>query len=264
MFLAQTVAAIAVGLPYPGGQTGAAFLAGPQRIPVDGLGFVRADSNAYWLVNSKGYVVKQFAGSVESDEVRLWLEGVSLPVGERAPDPRKTVVSLPKLEAVRTWMDVVGMGMRIAVHKQDAGSAADKGLLVMFLSSYGPVDHLYTERLNLVHAEAEKLGIKLLALFSGKEETIATVARFAALHEFKFACAVDRGNAFADAFRATRTPEVFLLGKGMQVVYTGAIDDSTFGGDAVRPYLLNAIRNYAGGRGINPTATRVFGTPIDR
>ena len=150
------------------------------------------------------------------------------------------------------------------MQKPQIGSATDKGLLVLFLSSYGPADHLYTERLKSIHVEAETVGIKTIALFSGKEETKATVARFVALHELKFNCAIDDGNAYADAFRATRTPEVFLLGKDMRVVYTGAVDDSTFGGETARPYLLNAIRDYANGRDIKTAATRVFGTPIDR
>ena len=264
MFVAQAVAAIAIGLSYPGGQKGAAFLAGPHPLPVEGLGFVKAETDAYWLVNSKGYVVKRFARDVESGEVRTWLGGASLPIGESSPDPRRTVVSLPQLQPVRSWMDVVGLGMRFAMQKPQAGSAADKGLLVLFLSSYGPADHLYTERLNSVHAEAEKVGIKVVALFSGKEETKATVARFAALHVLKFNCAIDSGNAYADAFRATRTPEAFLLSKEMRVVYSGAIDDSTFGGETARPYLLNAIREYATGREVKTAATRVFGTPIDR
>lgn len=264
MLVAQAVAAIVIGLPYPGSQSGAAFLAGPQPLAVEGLGFVRAGAGAYWLVNSKGYVVRRFARDVESGEVRTWLDGASLPIGESAPDPRRTVVSLPQLQPVRSWMDVVGLGMRFAMQKPQVGSAKDKGLLVLFLSSYGPADHLYTERLKSVHEEVDKLGIKVLALFSGKEETKATLARFVALHELKFNCAIDGGNAYADAFRATRTPEAFLLSKDMRVVYAGAIDDSTFGGETARKYLLNAIREYANGRDVRTAATRVFGTPIDR
>ncbi len=134
----------------------------------------------------------------------------------------------------------------------------------MFLSSYGPADHLYTERINSLAGEAEKASIKVIALFPGKSETKATVARFATLHQFQFGCAIDAGNAYADAYRATRTPEVLMLDKSMRVVYTGAIDDSTFGGAAARPYLRNAITDLTNRRDPRTKFTRVFGTPIDR
>ena len=264
MVVFQALAAIAVGLPYPGGQSGAAFLAGPSALSIQTLGFVNFEGTNYWLVNDKGFVVRSFPRDVKAEEISDWLQGSSLPIGATAPDPRKTVSELPTISTLKTWMDVVALGMRFLIEANKPSEPLGNGLLVLFLSSYGPADHLYTARINAIYEEAQTGGINTLALFSGKSETKATIARFASLHNLKIPCALDPGNAYADAFRATRTPEAFLLSKELRVIYTGAVDDSTFGGDSARPYLLSAVKALANGGKANPAVTRVFGTPIDR
>jgi hypothetical protein len=229
--------------------------------PPEGLrSIVSAVAKSNWLVNDKGYVVREF---VSADEVSPWLKGNSLPVGYVAPDPRKTVTPVPALAVPKWWTDVVGMGMRFALQKKERAGQNEKGLLVIFSSTYGPVDHLYAERIKQAAALCKASGISVMALFPGKDETNASVAQFATRHSFDFPCAVDAGNAYADAVRAARTPEVFLLDEQLRVSYTGAIDDNTFGGEAAKPYLVNAIKELADGD-VTTKPTRVFGTAIDR
>jgi hypothetical protein len=200
---------------------------------------------------------------VKPEEIAAWRAGSSLPIGYVAADPRKTIVPLPNLNAAYSWLDMVAAGIKIAQSKK-LDSSARRGLLVLFVSTRGPADHLYAERLSLAAETAEKANIGVIGLFPGKEETKATLARYAISRGLSFPCALDAGNAYADAFRATRTPEAFLLDDKLRVVYTGAIDSNTFGNEETTNYLLNAISDLVSGSQVRVPSTRVFGTPIDR
>ncbi len=266
MILAQVAATLAVGVPFPGPvPAGQAFVAANAPTKVEGLRFVAYPQlKGIWLVNDKGYVLRSFPEGTKPEAIVQWRNGASLPIGYVAPDPRTTVVPLPELTAARSWLDMMAAGIRIATQRPSGPARGEKGLLVLFLSSHGPADHLYAERLVSVGETAESTGISMIALFPGKEESKASVARFAVSRGINFPCAIDMGNAYADAFRATRTPEAFLLDKEFKVVYAGAVDSSTFGGEGTLPYLLNAIKNYGQGNKISLPITRAFGTPIER
>jgi hypothetical protein len=135
-----------------------------------------------------------------------------------------------------------------------------KGLLVLFLSSAGPVDAVYRERIDAIAAKCATSQVDVLGLFSGKTETASSIA----MMRLPFPCAVDEGNAFADAYRATCTPEVFLLDEERHVVYTGAIDSSTWGGEAAVSYLSLAINALVLAKLPNVQQTMPFGTFIAR
>lgn len=266
MILAQVAATLAVGLPFPGPLPhGQAFVAANSPTKVEGLRFVAFPLlKGIWLVNDKGYVVRSFPEGAKAEEIIDWRKGASLPLGYAAPDPRKTIVPLPQLTAAKSWLDMIAVGIRIARQEPSEPARGEKGLLVLFLSSHGPADHLYSERLVSVAAEAKSHGISVVGLFPGREETKASVARFAVSRSINFPCALDTGNAYADAFRATRTPEAFLLDKEFKVVYAGAVDSSTFGGEGTQAYLINALKNHGQGTKISVPVTRPFGTPIER
>lgn len=265
MVFAQIAATLTIGMPFStDGQIGPALVA-RAPISVDGLLSVTfaGARNRVWLVNDKGYVTRFWPAGVQPSEIVAWRSGSSLPIGFIAPDPRQTVVPLPRLTAASSWMDMFAAGIRIAQSKKLDG-AGHRGLLVLFLSTQGPADHLYAKRLSLAAETAEKAKIGVVGLFSGKSETKASVARFIVNREISFPCAIDAGNAYADAFRATRTPEAFLLDDKLRVVYTGAIDSNTYGSEGTTAYLQNAVTDFAGGQKIRVPSTRVFGTPIDR
>ena len=265
MLVAQIAAGLAVGMPFPGAPTGQPFIATSTPIKVPGLAFVAVPGEKnVWLINDKGFVVRSFPTGTKPEEIVAWRQESSLPIGYTAPDPRSTISVLPSLTAPVHWMDVVLIGMRLGSKLKPPTATGEKGLLLLFLSTYGPADHLYAERLNAIHRAAANAGISTLGLFSGKAETKQTVVRFSTLMSLEFPCALDSGNAYADAFRASRTPEAFLLDTKKRVVYTGAIDTSTFGGASDKPYLMNAVLALGAGSRIAVQTTRVFGTPIDR
>lgn len=264
MILAQVAAMLAVGMPFPGKHLGP-FIAAAKPIEVSGIKTLvdEAARGRVWLVNDKGYVTHSWPEKVPPEEIVAWQQGASLPVGSTAVDPRLTVVPLPRLSAAYSWLDMFAAGIKLAKAER-MGPKGGRGLLVLFLSTYGPADHLYIERINQIAETAAAADITTLGLFSGKSESRAALARFTVGLTIKFPCAIDPGNAFADAYRATRTPEAFLMDSQMRVVYAGAIDSSTFGGEGTIQYLQNAMRDFSAGEKVKVAVTRVFGTPIDR
>ncbi|MCW5945498.1 MAG: redoxin domain-containing protein [Fimbriimonadales bacterium] len=175
-----------------------------------------------------------------SGALRSWLEGRSLEPGDVAVDPRPFLTESGAIPATE----------------------ATKGLVIVFLQSDGAVDALYVERLKAAGEAAKKAGIGILGLFPAHDETVESVSAWA--EALGFPCAVDPGSAFADAYRATRTPEVFLLDSASKVAYTGSVDSSTWDIDELRPYLLDAIAAMAEGKPIRPAKTFPFGTAIAR
>ena len=76
---------------------------------------------------------------------------------------------------------------------------------------------------------------------------------------------VDEGHVLADAFGATKTPDVFLFNAKMELAYKGAIDDNMKHRESVKePYLKNAISRMTAGEKIDPTSTKAIGCTIKR
>lgn len=81
----------------------------------------------------------------------------------------------------------------------------------------------------------------------------------------EFAYLVDENHVLADAFGATKTPDVFLFNGAMQLIYKGAIDDNMKNRDKVsEPYLKNALNAIVSGVVIDPNETKSIGCSIKR
>lgn len=80
-----------------------------------------------------------------------------------------------------------------------------------------------------------------------------------------FAYVVDKNHVLADAFGATKTPDVFLFDGKMQLAYKGAIDDNSKNKGAVEEtYLLDAVKAVAAGNAPEPGSTKALGCSIKR
>lgn len=80
-----------------------------------------------------------------------------------------------------------------------------------------------------------------------------------------FAYVVDEKNVLADAFGATKTPDVFLFNGKMELAYKGAIDDNSKDKSAVEePYLKKAVEAMVAGKPVNPSETKALGCSIKR
>lgn len=80
---------------------------------------------------------------------------------------------------------------------------------------------------------------------------------------YEFYYALDEQAKLAEAFGATRTPDIFLFNSDMELVYTGAIDDDAKSVEDVEdPYLENAIKGMVAGNEIDPKTTKALGCTI--
>jgi hypothetical protein len=217
------------------------------------------------LVNSKGRITKIWAvgGPKLAGFVTGWRSGRSLGIGASPPDPRAHVAALPKLAPPTSSFELLAHTLRLRFTVPGVSSDSG-GLLVLFLSTSGAADGLYLERISECAKEAAKAGIGVLGLFPDYDETAAGVSAFGAAAGISFDIALDPGNAFADAYRATRTPEAFLLDADGRLVYTGAIDSSTWPDPSNRPFLMEAIKNMGSGQAPKIAKTLPFGTIIRR
>ena len=98
-------------------------------------------------------------------------------------------------------------------------------LVVAFLGTECPLAKQYAPRLAELAKEYEAKGVKFVAIDSNLQDSLAEIAAFAKMHELDFPVLKDMNNRVADAFGATRTPEVFVLDRDRVVRYAGRIDD---------------------------------------
>src|SRR5262249_13052998 len=94
-----------------------------------------------------------------------------------------------------------------------------KAVVVVFLGTQCPINNAFLPRLAELHRAYAGKGVQFLAVNANRNDTAARVAEHAKGHKVPFPVLKDRG-AVADAFRAERTPEAFVLAGG-KVVYRG-------------------------------------------
>lgn len=193
-------------------------------------------ARAALLVNQSGRVVRMWREfSVEGlpDSVAAWFASDGLRPGEDAP-----VALLP------------------------AAVPKGKPLLVLFLSTRSGVVDLYVDRIVGLAKAVESRGVAMLGLFSEADETDEFIRGYASRAGFSFPCVRDEGGLLADLFRARVVPTAFLVSGDGKVVYSGAIDSSTFGDGDTRPYLRSAIEALAVGVAPAVAYARPFGTRL--
>jgi len=175
-----------------------------------------------------------------------------LPIGSNLPNPELKM------------KDITGK----EVSFKDA--AKKNGLLVMFSCNTCPVVKKYQPRTNEVckYAMSKEIGVVLLnpnEAARDKGDSYSDMQNYGKANNYSWFYVVDKNSAMADAFGATRTPEVFLYNKDGKLVYHGAIDDNQNGGDEVtRKHLSIAIDEMTGGKDVSTKKTKSVGCGIKR
>jgi peroxiredoxin len=143
--------------------------------------------------------------------------------------------------------------------------ASHKGVAVLFIATKCPVSNAYNERMAALAVAYGAKGIAFVGINSNKTEPAAEVAEHAKRHGFGFPVLKDDGNKVADAYGATRTPEVFLVDLSGKVVYHGRIDENQDDAKNVRsPDLRNALDAFLAGKPVPVPETKAFGCTIKR
>ena len=99
-----------------------------------------------------------------------------------------------------------------------------KAVVVVFLGAECPLAKLYGPRLQQLATEFAPQGIAFLGIDSNRQDSITELDAYAHIHGVSFPILKDVGNAVADRFGTTRTPEVFVLDRKGPFRYHGRID----------------------------------------
>jgi hypothetical protein len=88
---------------------------------------------------------------------------------------------------------------------------------------------------------------------------------YAQIHQYTAPYVIDEGSKMADAFGATRTPEVFLFNSKGKLVYKGALEDNPAEPEkSTHGYLIEAMRALVENKAITPAETKSIGCSIKR
>ena len=144
------------------------------------------------------------------------------------------------------------------------------GLLVMFSCNTCPVVKKYQSRTLETGKFAIDNEIGVIVLNSNEAtrddgDSFDDMKQYAKQQGYNFSYVLDKNSIMADAFGATRTPELFLFDKNGKLVYHGAIDDNPNGPDKVtRQHAQLAMQEMVSGKNVSTATTRFTGCSIKR
>lgn len=145
------------------------------------------------------------------------------------------------------------------------------GLCVIYSCNTCPWVIAWEDRYNELYKECTNAGIGFVLVNSNEakregDDSLEEMKKHAKEKGYSnFAYVVDENHVLADAFGATKTPDVFLFGPDMKLMYKGAIDDNSKDKNGVEePYLKKAINSMAAGEVPNPAETKALGCSIKR
>ncbi len=144
------------------------------------------------------------------------------------------------------------------------------GVLVMFSCNTCPYVIKNQERTRQINSYALQNGIGVIVINSnegqrGAEDSYSAMQAYAKAQGYQWYYAADQGSGIANAFGATRTPEVYLFNAGGRLVYKGAIDDNPAdAGNVKRAHLKEAINELKAGKNITVKESRSVGCSIKR
>lgn len=149
-------------------------------------------------------------------------------------------------------------------------AAGANGTLVMFSCNTCPYVIKNQERTKKIldYATKKNVGVAILNSNEGfreKDDSYEAMKTYALNQGYKWYYTIDKNNEIADAFGATRTPEIFLFDKSGILVYHGAIDDSPADASAVkREHLKAAIDEMTAGNEVSVKTSKSIGCSIRR
>lgn len=151
-----------------------------------------------------------------------------------------------------------------------AASKGEKGTLVMFSCNTCPYVIAQESRIKQVQTNADTYKIGMVIVNSnqakrGDDDSQKAMTSYAKKQAYTKPYLMDDNSVLADAFGATRTPEVFLFDKDGKLVYHGSIDDSAKDPAAVtKQYLADAMKALSEGKEITTKTSVSTGCSIKR
>ncbi len=122
-----------------------------------------------------------------------------------------------------------------------------KGFVIVFSCNKCPMAKFYSQRLNQMDAKYKKLGVPVLAINSMDtlayaEESFKLMQKKAKKDQFQFPYLQDKKQNIAKEFKATHTPQAFVIWKNKAgkfvIKYQGAIDDNAGEPEKIKHHFL--------------------------
>lgn len=170
--------------------------------------------------------------------------------------------SLPMMDV--KMKDISGKDITI----KDAMSK--NGVLVMFSCNTCPYVIKNQERTKQIGKYALQNNIGVIIINSNEAQrndvdSYTAMQAYAKAQNYTWYYTVDNNSKIADAFGASRTPEVFLFNVSSKLVYKGAIDDNPTDAASVKQhYLKEAIDAMVTNKEISVKESRSIGCGIKR
>ena len=145
-----------------------------------------------------------------------------------------------------------------------------QGTLVMFSCNTCPYVVKAQDRTIEMIRYAVASGIGMIIINSNEaqrdnDDSRKAMKEYANTQGYKVPYVIDKNSVLADAFGATRTPEVFLFDGNGKLVYKGAMEDNPSNpSESKEIFLKAAIDNMVAGKPINPASTKSIGCSIKR
>jgi peroxiredoxin len=146
-----------------------------------------------------------------------------------------------------------------------------KGIVVVFSCNTCPIVKYYEDRMISTHKAYADKGFPFLLINSNDPkkspgDSFEKMQDHAKKMKYPFTYVFDETQAVAKKFKATNTPQVYLLtkkGNDWVLTYTGAIDDSPQSADnAKKHYLKDAIEAVLAGKEVKTQKTKAVGCTI--
>ncbi len=181
-----------------------------------------------------------------------------------SPPPGSISIGSPIPLADNKMKDISGKEVSI----KDAMKS--NGVLVMFSCNTCPYVIRNQSRTKAIAAFAKQNNIGVILINSNEDnrgdgDSFNDMQAYAKRQGYDFYYAVDTHSKLADAFGATRTPEVYLFDAKGFLQYKGAIDDNPIDENKVkRQHTKEAINEMLGGNPVSVKESRSLGCAIKR
>lgn len=143
------------------------------------------------------------------------------------------------------------------------GDGKQLATVVLFISSKCPCSASYNERMRNIANEFTPRGVRFVAVYSNADEKPDEIAAHARDQRFPFVALADASGLGADHFKATVTPQVFVMDSKHILRYGGRIDDSRDPANLKSPELQRAVEAVLTDT-VPPAETSPFGCSIVR
>ncbi len=139
-----------------------------------------------------------------------------------------------------------------------------KAIVIIFVATQCPISNAYNSRMAALNKEYKEKEISFIGINSNKQESIEEIKTHAAENKLDFVILKDQNNIIADKFKASFTPEVYVLNKDFEIMYHGRIDDSRKEEDVKTKDLRKALDEILAGKKVEISKTKAFGCTIKR